>query len=374
MLRPWFLSSLLSFLLLGTTFHSVRASTSASTKRRTPPKSVEKLPTIFYLQAVSSTYSADVWLIQRMPDGRERMIVPAGKYDHRVLALYPDGRNILLCSLDDPILYRIEIASGKRYPLPLSSDIWCWQEQPTWDPRKTSKPTFAVEAQWGKGKMPDVGSDHFQLTLVTIDAFSGQVREVAAQPQDEKIRYPTWSPRGDLIAFSTGVNMEVVSPTGKDRRIIAKADHWADKPSWSPDGSKIVFLDIDTENKSALAQLKMCSLAGGGIRNLGPAVSTPIWLPDNKAIIVATPVAAGGSRMERMDVTTGKREVLVRSKFLLEPVYRLSGGSLLISATAQRSADEPDEELYVLRPSGKQLERIKPSHAGTITAVAVMAK
>jgi TolB protein len=54
---------------------------------------------------------------------------------------------------------------------------------------------------------------------------------------------PTWSPRGDLIAFTRiagSFNIGVMSPSGGGARILT--DGWQDEgPSWAPNGQFVMF-------------------------------------------------------------------------------------------------------------------------------------
>jgi TolB protein len=80
---------------------------------------------------------------------------------------------------------------------------------------------------------------------------------------------PAWSPRGDLIAFSTRMGAEfqiaVITPDGRDGRLITKDAHSYEDPRWAPDGRHLVctergreetvsVVDIVTGGKRILAQ------------------------------------------------------------------------------------------------------------------------
>jgi len=75
---------------------------------------------------------------------------------------------------------------------------------------------------------------------------------------------PAWSPKGDLIAYTTrsgGFHIMTISPTGGDPKEVAAGED----PSWAPDGRYLVFsqrrrLYIASKDGRSVKQLT----AGGG--------------------------------------------------------------------------------------------------------------
>lgn len=81
---------------------------------------------------------------------------------------------------------------------------------------------------------------------------------------------PTWSPRGDLIAFVStafdGDEIYITDPEGKTvTRLTYNAWEWDKHPSWSPDGSQIVFY---SNRGGGYRQIWIMNADGSNQRNL----------------------------------------------------------------------------------------------------------
>jgi Tol biopolymer transport system component len=123
------------------------------------------------------------------------------------------------------------------------------------------------------------------LFLVGSDG-SGEVQLTNPQPSAHADLYPEWSPTGDYIAFTRikyatpiVANLWVIRPDGTGLQQVGGPQLAAYQPSWSPDGTEIVFAD------GTDGQLKVISLESpASIRSFAafPAAvnESPSWGPE----------------------------------------------------------------------------------------------
>ncbi len=94
---------------------------------------------------------------------------------------------------------------------------------------------------------------------------------------------PVWSPRGDLIAFvSTNSGNDEIYTITLDgtitKQLTVNQFEWDKHPSWSPDGSQLVFF---SNRETGRRQLWVMNADGSGQRNLSSNEYEdwdPIWI------------------------------------------------------------------------------------------------
>ncbi|MCX5636088.1 MAG: hypothetical protein NTX52_00140 [Planctomycetota bacterium] len=108
-------------------------------------------------------------------------------------------------------------------------------------------------------------------------------------------RYPSWSSDGTKIVFSPGIRM--MNPDGSGQAILYGA---GSEPAWSPNGNKIVFsiakLDITPDSRTYFPDLYMMDSDGSNLKRLtfddyeydffsvGLQRRRPTWSPDGTKI------------------------------------------------------------------------------------------
>ena len=77
-----------------------------------------------------------------------------------------------------------------------------------------------------------------------------------------------WSPRGDWIAFRDGDVLRIVSPDGKQNRVISRRV-W-ETYGWSPDGMAVYAVGSDANRRVSLSRIELASEKESHIADLGP--------------------------------------------------------------------------------------------------------
>jgi TolB protein len=148
--------------------------------------------------------------------------------------------------------------------------------------------------------VPSWSPDGTRLVFVADSFGRNQLYTVAADGRDRRslTAKPGWegdpalSPNGESIAFSCdrmdvpgdGLDICIANAEGSnERRLLFRRGHDI-QPSWSPDGSRLVFV----ANSDGNSEIYMIKADGTGLTRLTrhlAADSTPHWSPDGKRIV-----------------------------------------------------------------------------------------
>jgi WD40-like Beta Propeller Repeat/RTX calcium-binding nonapeptide repeat (4 copies)/F5/8 type C domain len=140
---------------------------------------------------------------------------------------------------------------------------------PAWSPDGSQ---LAVTTKWrgnsGIVVMDPDGTDAHNITNDYADSF------------------PAWSPDGARIAYANGSRILAVKADGSDLKTLASGDYWwVGRPTWAPDGSKLVFSAAPTANNGT--HLYVLDLGSSKVTQLTPDGGyddDAAWSPDGNQI------------------------------------------------------------------------------------------
>lgn len=132
-----------------------------------------------------------------------------------------------------PNIWELEMESGKMRQLTTSEDYANFHSRPSPDGKKIAFVSL-------RNPMP-------QIYIMNSDG-------TGEQPFIEDAMFGNWSPDGTRFAFLRGQpgDIFIAKADGKDIKQVTKTSRVVSEPSWSPDGKKIVYAEINPETGSEI--------------------------------------------------------------------------------------------------------------------------
>jgi len=211
------------------------------------------------------------------PDGSGLTQLTGGPHQLQP-AWSPDGTKIAYMDrLKDATAIYLMNADGSDSRL-LVSDIF-HNVNLAWSPDGTKIAYCSIAKEEGSGSQ-------FSLHVINTDG-SNEVRLAEGSGS------PSWSPDGKQIAFTTFRGIDLINADGTNRRQLTRLDTWVLRSlAWSPDGKEIVFGSTRSSsdkdgNEGSRFTIETISADGsdGNNSRLLADGRNPSWSPDGSKIV-----------------------------------------------------------------------------------------
>ncbi len=175
----------------------------------------------------------------------------------------------------------------------------------------------------------------------------------AGDPRTAADRAPRWSPKGNWVLFETGRrgngDLAVVSADGLTTSLLTSSPADEGSPAWSPDGSRIAYVERSTEFFSGRVRIADFDSNTGRFKDAA------------RVLYTAPPDRGGGWSVRRVTWSPdGKSIALVLQASGWDKIYLIpaNGGGKPVPVTEGESEDENP----VFSPDGKSLAFVSNRH------------
>lgn len=209
------------------------------------------------------------------------------------------------------------------------------------------------------------GFQYSQKYLKTILADNSQQKQILELPP-YAIYSPAWSPDGKRLALSIGGSFIYImnaDGSGLTKIVDLGPSYTAISPAWSPDGKSIAFASSYGGGSPPRQQTYLFSVQADGTKLRQLTRSTrkdipwhdvaPSWSPDGTLIVFQRLIGEDSSRLYRLDLASGQAKELPGPAGCLSHASWSPDGQLL--AFAVGCSPVTGQNVFTMRPDGSNI-------------------
>jgi TolB protein len=348
-----------------------------------------------------SASSSDLWVVRADNGVQRALVLGSGVSDP---AWAPDGRSLAfvrtLRGVSGSQLMRVDADGGAAQPLTSPPRLF-YDGGPAWSPdgawiafwrgrtdangsevalvrpdgselRRVTPPRIAVPLYEGPVWAPDgstvlyaSASSDRDSDLFSIEPDGSAVRRLTDNLVEDT--EPSWSPDGSRIVFvrrhvggtpgrgSSNEEIHVMRADGSGVRRLTERAFEDLSPSWSPDGGRIVF--VRRVRRLGVLGIYTMRAEGGRVRRLTPRegfYSSPVWSPDGRRIAFTEGSGVGeGGRLYVMDADGSRvRRLADVAELAVGPRWSPDGRSLAVVGVTSCGGSCATSAIYVVGLDG----------------------
>jgi len=257
--------------------------------------------------------SRDVWIVNRDGSGVNTIFHSEDRKLAHQIAWSPDGESVAVMT-EDGVVYLIDADcasqpngcdESSRTEIVTFPEHWMHTFYPQWAGEEGAPPVAAAPTPTPIGRIvyEDDRTGNDEIYVSNSDG-SGEQR-LTDHPADAWL--PTWSPDGTRIVFTSNRDavregwgqLYIMNADGSNLTRLTHTERNDEHPSWSPDGSRVAFhsgcglavINADGSNWTTLVEARddLC-------------VSLPTWSPDSRRIAFRSLTSFEGSGPYQHDI------------------------------------------------------------------------
>lgn len=193
-------------------------------------------------------YTSPSWAIK----GQQVLMIEQSKKASRICLINSDGSGFKVLYKSDERIGNASISFDSKkivYCINETGSIWIMNRDGS--NRHLLVKTGGYDPAWSPVEEKIVYTRLDSDNEYSLCTMSLQDKEDTVGNFNVKGKQPQWSPNGQRIVFSTGINVGVIDKNGSNMAYITKDEGFYENPYWLSDGTKIIFEYRKKQNESA---------------------------------------------------------------------------------------------------------------------------